>query len=385
MKNPEGNPIAITKGSDSQREFPKDDAAWEEWVSAGRTRNWCHDDPLLGWLQLHGDAKGFRSDIEQQGYDERADFTQFVFRKGSEFEDAVMRYLGDRYAVVKVAEGHLDARSPDAAQRTWDALVAGTEMIAQAPLWNPKNQTYGIADLLVRSDVLDRMFPGTLSPEQAAEAAPDLPGSAWHYRVVDIKFSTLHLLKDGHASTKHLAYAAQVWIYNEALGHIQGLVPESAYLLGRGWCASSGRGNSAFERLARVDHAYQHTSKGALSTIVGDACAWVRRMRTNGAAWSVLPRPSTAELRPNMRNAKDYPWHTAKAQIAKDLEDLTMLPRVNPQGRVRAIAAGLTRWTDPACSAQACGVTGETYISRVDAVIKANHSPEVALAASAAH
>jgi len=366
----------LFQADDGAANVPGEHTAWDEWVGAERTRNWCHEDPLLDWLQHHGEVNGFTSDTQQPGYDERTDFIQFVFRKGVEFETAVMHYLGDRYTVVEIAEGHLDARSADAIGRTWEAMCAGSEIIAKAPLWNPESQTYGIADLLVRSDVLERIFPGTLSPEQASEAALDIPGSGWHYRVVDIKFSTLHLLKDGHASTGHMAYAAQVWIYNEALGRLQGLFPESAYLLGRGWKTSSSRGNSAFERLARVDRAYAHKSKGALSDIVGDACNWVRRARCDGADWSVSPQPSVSELRPNMRNAEDYPWHAAKAKIAIDLEDLTILPRVNPVGRDGAIAAGLTRWTDPGCSAEACGIRGKSYIPKVDAVIAANHSPE---------
>ena len=36
--------------------------------------------------------------------------------------------------------------------------------------------------------------------------------------VVDIKFTTLDLLKDGHAGGSHLNYMVQVWIYNQALG-----------------------------------------------------------------------------------------------------------------------------------------------------------------------
>ena len=53
---------------------PQTPAEWDEWVSAGRTRNWCEDDPLLDWLDRYGRAKGFVPDTELEGYDPRTDF-----------------------------------------------------------------------------------------------------------------------------------------------------------------------------------------------------------------------------------------------------------------------------------------------------------------------
>ena len=46
---------------------------------------------------------------------------------------------------------------------------------------------------------------------------------------------------------------AQVWVYNEALGRIQGYTPPAAYLLGRSWTLRRSRGTGCLERLARVD------------------------------------------------------------------------------------------------------------------------------------
>src|SRR5207244_3613230 len=82
------------------------------------------------------------------------------------------------------------------------------------------------------------------------------------------------------------------------------------------------------------------------------------------------------DLRPNMRQTtEDVPWHRAKQKIAAQLEDLTLLPRVTPQLRRDAIAGGLRRWTNPACSAERLGISGETLVPLVNAVIEANHLP----------
>jgi hypothetical protein len=361
---------ALFQRDDGTRDVAGTDSPWDEWVSASRTRNYLLDDPLLDWLKAHGRAKGF--DPDSSG--ESTDFGAFLLRQGLAFEAAVFRHLAAHNAFVVVAQEREDARSEAAVRRTWDLMTRGTEIIAQAPIWNPQTRTHGILDLLVRSDVLECLFPGTLTAETSVPA-PHLPGAEWHYRVVDVKFSTLDLLKNGHASAGQLHYAAQVWLYNEALGRLQGYTPPCGYLLGRAWKQTGARGASALERVCRVDRDHVRRSGERLGDLALAACDWVRRLRRDGAGWNVLPSPSVPELRPNMRNVEDAPWHGAKKRIAEALEDLTILPRVNPENRDEAIRSGLERWRDPACCAGRLGITGATYGPQVDAVIAANHSP----------
>ena len=66
---------------------------WDGWVSAGKTRNYLSDDPLLDWLNLFGEDNGFKKDTNYPDYDENLDFLPLLFRKGREFEDTVVEYL----------------------------------------------------------------------------------------------------------------------------------------------------------------------------------------------------------------------------------------------------------------------------------------------------
>src|SRR5262249_19731644 len=150
--------------------------------------NYCSDDPLLDWLEEFGADKGFARDTAVAGYDKRTDFLTFLLAKGRDFEDAVRRHLARECTLVDARAPVGQRLDPQAPERTWDALCAGAEIVTQAAVWNPQNQTYGVADLLVRSDVLARLFPGVLSEEEAAVAAPTLPGARWHYRVLETKF-----------------------------------------------------------------------------------------------------------------------------------------------------------------------------------------------------
>lgn len=364
---------AAVERDDGGPNVPGQDSPWTDWIAATETLNYCADDPLLDWLDIHGGRVGFTRDDEDRLYDPRTDFTAFRLQKAVEFESAALGYLTARYQLVRIATAPQDAREPSASQRTWDAMAQGVEIIAQAVLWNAETQTYGVADLLVRSDVLDRLVPEAIRPEDAAIVAPDLPEARWHYRVVDVKCTTLRLLKDGRAGSHHHEQKVQLWIYNEALGRLQGLTPPCSYLLGRRWDWNNGkaRGQSAVERLARVDR-----DDEALRVLAREASAWVRRVRSQGHAWQVLPSPSIDELRPRLRrgHGEDHPWHRAKELIGATLEDLMTVPHVSRDLRAETLSRGLSRWTDPGCTAAALGVTGPKTSVLVDAVLQANRS-----------
>ena len=114
-------------------------------------------------------------------------------------------------------------------------MKQGVPIIHSAPLSNKKNKTYGIADLLVRSDYLNQLVdvPIDLPDGRATKLNTD-----YYYVVIDIKYQTLKLKSDGlHLLNNNSirAYKAQTWIYNQALGNIQGYTPSCAYILGRRW------------------------------------------------------------------------------------------------------------------------------------------------------
>lgn len=361
---------AAFEREDGTSNVPGVDTLWDEWIAASKTRNYCSDDPLLDWLDRYGEAHGFVRDAGGPGFDARTDFREFIFRKGLEFERAVMAHLAQRFQVVTVCQERGAVRERKSVEATFEAMTGAIEIIAQPALWNAETSTYGMPDLLVRSDVLHQLFPECVSETEAAQPASDLSIGDRHYRVVDIKFTTLELTQDGRAKAKHLTYCTQVWIYNEALGRLQGLTPDAGFLLGRRWKISQDRrGTAAFERLARVDQ----LSDARTSAL--EACDWLRRVRTVGASWQVLPEPSVPELRPNMRE-RDETWHGAKTQIAAVLDDLTLLPRVTPEKRAVGFSGGLARWTDAGCCATSLGISGPSYIALTDAVIKANQSAE---------
>lgn len=351
---------------------PAPSVARDAWIGASRTRNWMLDDPLLDWLGAHGARAGFVRDDELPTYDARTDFRGFVTEQGRRFEAGVMRLLSERGEVRTIAKAREDARSEACATATIDALRAGTPIIAQGVLHDTELGVFGVPDLLVRSDVLARLFPDTGIEE--GHGAP-LLGLAHHYRVVDIKFHTFDLVRDGHASSAYqsLPFLAQTWLYNHALGAIQGFQAPSAYLLGRGWRQGEERVDSCLDRLARVDAGRWIERRGAsLEDLSRGAVNWLRRLVRDGWMWTVLPEPSVPELRPNLRVTDDAPWHAAERAIADELADLTTLPRVGPTARSAAGAIGVRRWDDLRVTAERLGIRSPLYAGQFEAILAAN-------------
>mgnify|MGYP006883712270 CR=1 FL=1 len=108
--------------------LPADKADWRDWVPASRTRNWCRKDPLLDWLHLYGDETGYERDPDP---DPRTGFLEFVFRKGREFESAVVRHLGTLERVFAIASGVEAVTSLEACRETFEAMRRGEPIIHQ--------------------------------------------------------------------------------------------------------------------------------------------------------------------------------------------------------------------------------------------------------------
>jgi hypothetical protein len=353
---------------------PRTDLDWLDWVAAGETRNWCRNDLLLDWLEEYPTIHGFLRDDQVPGYDETFDLGRFLMRQGRAFEKAVLADLARRWQLVRITHRPDEARLLSAATATHEAMEAGVPIIASGVLRDPELRMFGVVDLLVRSDVLGQLSPSAFGGDPLELAAIGLSHGR-HYRVVDVKFKTLDLLKGGGLSTSpsDLDTLAQAWVYNEALGRMQGYTPPASYVAGRAWKQADDRGDRAWERLARVPHdTFVRGRNADLREVVQQAAGWIRRLRTEGAEWRVLPLPSVPELWPNMKAAQDGPWHDGKARIGAALADLTLLPRVNATHRARAHDAGVTRWDDPRTSSLLLGISSEKEAAIVDAVLAVN-------------
>lgn len=379
---------------------------WREWVSAGRTRNWMLDDPLLDWLQLYGENKGYRRRAGAPDYRPELDFLKFIMEQGQKFEAGILRLLRERHQVVTIAQDWREIRSLEKAEATFAAMRQGTPIIYQAVLWDAENLTYGSPDFLIRSDVLHNDFPTAIAADAAAVPASDL-GGRWHYRVVDSKFTTLHLNAAGNLANtgSSPAYKAQLYIYNRMLGRLQGYLPPESYLLGRGLqfqdSGETVRIPNALSQLAPIPQDGTVASSIPIAHKIADALDWIRRVRTEGQDWELLPTPSMPELYPNMTNADDGDlliaappnewdpdfdgdesapehWESVKKWLADELKELTMLWQVGVNRRRQAHNDGIYRWDDLRVTPDAVGVRGHQQRPTLERILSVNTHSDVA-------
>ena len=358
------------------------------WVAASSTRNYILKNPLIDWLDLYGTENGFSKDQ----VDTRTDFAHVLFEQGKNFENAVLKHLETLATVLKIEPNHNNTNKPHTFQETYEAMLDGAEIIFQGTLQDLESKTYGSPDLLFRSDILAKIFPSALSNAAASQAAPGLPGATWHYLIVDVKFITLELRRDGilSHSQNFKASKVQAFICNRALGKLQKYEPSVAFLLGRGWkqkiAGTEHNSSDCMDRLGPIITERQTDEGEELTSLANEAADWMRRLRKDGKTWSVLPKPSMEELRVNAKASQSH-WSDAVQKILIQTEDLTTLFRVSVKNRSLANSKGIERWSDPRVNAETIGISGDIQVPRFNALLHINRelsgkpvSPEEILA-----
>lgn len=339
------------------------------WISATKTYNYMNNDCLVDWLKLYGRAVPV-SNGNKTPTQNNESFTQFLRRKGIEFEKGVVGYLAQNHEIISLPNYY----NLENVEKTTDLMKRGIKIIHSGSLKNDKNNTYGLSDLLIRSDYIPVLFGDEYDSEDLYHPAPKLGGDInYHYRVIDIKFSTLKLASDGiHLLNqgKIPAYKSQIYIYNDALSKVQGYDSKKGYILGRKWkyssCGDIFSGNSCFDKLGLIDFKdrdFDFVNKTRL------AINWYRDLLFMGESWSISP-PSRVELYPNMC-VDSGEWNVVKDNLARELSDITMLWQCGPKNRDNAMAHGVESWKDSNCNGKILGL-GKSYENTVNDIIKIN-------------
>lgn len=314
-------------------------------VSASHLHNYMIDDCLVDWLKLRSRPGTRRS----PAYGQKTGFTEFIMNRGIEFESELIKHINANILPITTVSNYI---TDESCAKTIELMEQGIPLIHSAPVKNTITNTQGIIDLLARSDFINKLIEQPpLSEEEVSHGSPKL-GHGYHYVVIDIKFSTLPLRADGiHIlnSAHYPAYKAQTYIYNEAVGNIQGYTPPMTFIMGRRWRYTKKDVNhhsyKCLDRLGRIS--YDGVDKD-IPAKVEKAIEWVREVRAHGSEWTVNP-PSRRELYPNMC-VDSGTWNVEKERIATSIGEITSVWYLGTKHRNKGLLADIKSWRDTRCT-----------------------------------
>lgn len=319
-------------------------------VSASSLYNYMMKDTLVDWLK-YTDKKSMKSRSHTN------QFKHHLRRQGINFEDKLVKYIHNNIFPVVTVSTEITKRT---LQRTKDLLHEGVPCIHSAPVYNSKNNTQGVIDLLVRSDYISKLVECDPLTETEKTTPAFLLQKPYHYIVIDIKFSTLPLRSDGvHLlnTDNYPAYKSQCLIYTQALGIIQGYTPPYAFILGRRWkYIKNSRTYNSVSCLSKLGKISYGGIDSEYYTHVTDGIQWLRDLHKNGHSWSVNP-PSRRELYPNMC-VHSGEWQQRKQEISDTISEMTDIWYINQKQRDLAISKGITSWKDKKCNTTNLGISG---------------------------
>ncbi len=358
------------------------------WISATKTKNYLLKDPVIDWLEKYYFKIGFgdrninykKINQDKKNINQEMDIMKnTLFKKGNEFEEKIYLELDKITNCVSVINNYTEC-SLEKMQDTVKYMQSGIPIIKQAVLYNESNKTFGIADLLIRSDYINKLFTDNIEHITKQEETIGCKFSDnYHYRVIDIKWSQLQLCSDGYKilnTDRYPAYKGQLAIYNLALGKLQDYIPNTAYILGKSYkyeCKSKNYyGVNSFDRLGHIqyndfDSKYIELTKKAID--------WYRDMLINGSKWNILTN-NRIELCPNMCNNADAPYTDIKQELAKKKFELTSIWRVGVKNRELAYNNNVYNWMDSNCNSTIMGIP-KTIGNIVDNIITTNQNPTV--------
>ncbi len=337
----------------------------EDYVSGSSVKNYLLKDPLLDYLDMYYLKKHptKKKEIQQE-----LNKIQLLLDWGIVFENKIFNELKTLYKSNCVQIGYSrDDYNIHNANLTREHINKGTPIIIQGILIDEESKTCGMADLIIRSDFINKIF----NKQQLTSREINTK----QYRVIDIKWTTLNLCANGELlrnSGRMPAYKGQLAIYNKILGKYQNYEPDKAYIMGHSWKYTQKNktysGHSCFDRLGHIDYK-DYDEKYINET--QNAINWIKLVRTEGYKWCIN-NPSNDNLYPNMSNTYDTPWHKIKSELANKNKDLTRLWMVGSTKRYNGFKNNVHKYTDKNCTSGKLGIKTGKISKIINKVIKIN-------------
>ena len=353
---------------------------WGNMVSASSIRNYMLNDPLIDFLKEYNINS--LSDVPSRIPNSKSNvnynidiFTKHIMGAGVEFENELIELIKKSHKVVKVAD-FIHSKKPEKFEETLKLMKQGVPIIYQGVLHDYENKTFGIPDLIVRSDYINKLMGyNMISDEEAKIGSPKLK-TPFHYKIIDIKHSNIPLRADGiHIlnSESIPAYKGQIYIYTVALNKVLGININKGYIWGKKYtwesCGVKYDETKFLNKLGIIDY---DNIDSEYVTQTKSAVEWICTLRNEGTNWKLLPIPCRGELFPNMKNEKSGQYGKLKNELNNQICEITNVWYCGIKRRQSAHAHQVYGWNDPKCDSKIMGFTPGKIASTVDKILDIN-------------
>ena len=336
---------------------------WDEMIRASSVRNYMLDDPLIDYLQEYN-IKSINSIPRKSRYINQINdnFTNFLLEEGIKFEERIINEIKKNHIVNTVCLSHRESKNSEKFNETINLMKKGVDIIYQGVLHNYNNKTFGVPDLIVRSDYVNKLLNNNIIDKEEEKLKSNKLGINFHYKIIDIKHCAIPFRKDN----KHIlnessvpAFKGQLYIYTKALNEILGININKAYIYGK-------NNESGIIDYDTVDKIFVEKTEQAI--------LWLRDMKKNGSNWELNP-PSREELYPNMKNTHDGFYRKIKNDINSKINDITSIWWCGVKKRKTAHLNNVYDWKNPLCNSSIMGFgLKDSRASIVDKILNINRN-----------
>ena len=374
----------------SKKKYKQDD----KWISGTSVANYLNGEPFLDWLNLYYDKYGFNNmritrsftkKFKQTNQSKFNRINQFnpsntLMSNGLKFEQKVYDYLQKTYQnqfinIIPNNKYNFERDYLKLNNITTELIKKGVPIIAQAVLVNKPTRMRGIADLLIRSDHVNKIFkrPILKSNEIKYKNKP-------YYIVVDIKWTSMTLCADGETirnEGRYKSYKGQLLIYNYMLGKTQNYTPPFSFILAKNWKIDRKNdpqeGYSCFDLMGRINY---HDRDNLYIKKTVDAINWLHLVRKDGLNYSPF-NPSIKEMCVNASNQNDHPWTEVKKELIKKTRDITAIWNITNNHRDVVFDNGIKRWDQNNCTSETLGLNDGKKATVIDKILSINRQNDI--------
>lgn len=361
----------------------------DKWITGTSVANYLNGEPLIDWLDLYykkygyNDIKITRSITNKINKNitkiNNTQNTNIIMSNGLKFESKIYEYLQNKYSnifinVIPNNKINLDKNFVKLNNITADLIKKGVPIIAQAVLMNKNSRMRGIADLLIRSDHINKLFkrPVLKTSEIKYKNKP-------YYVVIDIKWTSMTLCVDGETirnEGRFKAYKGQLLIYNYLLGKIQNFTPPYSFIMAKNWKIDSKsdpkEGFSCFDLLGKINY---KTRDNDYIKKTYDSIEWIHKVRKDGLNYNPLC-PTIKEMCVNMSNQNDNNWVQIKKEIVKKTKDITAIWNITNNHRDK-VFDNIKRWDQADCSSETLGMNDGSRAKVIDKILNINRQNSI--------